>query len=149
MERSPAVWDGDILVSVDQLWLWEADVQGLFDEEGCIVAGLVEHTGLLPQHWIVLWPGMLRSGWLLHFSPSDGGPVLLDVGLNGSLCLPYMEPQLQGTWYTTPDIFFQQVFVLYLHQVSIEGGCRSEDCSDVVSLAYWHTCLTSLLSPPT
>ena len=34
------------------------------------------------------------------------------------------------------QLLLQRVLVFYSYQLSAEGGCQSEDCSDVVSSAY-------------
>ena len=69
-------------------------------------------------------------------SPSGGGSVFLYAGLESSLHLPYIHMAA-----TARDLvhnfrlLIQRVLVLDSCQLTSEGGCRSEDCSDVVSSA--------------
>ena len=82
------------------------------------------------QYWVMLSPGVLCYSRLLCLSPSGGSSVLFYVGLEGSLNSSFRHKR-QGIW-----LLLQRVLVRDSFQLSAEGGCQSEDCSDVVSSAY-------------
>ena len=60
--------------------------------------------------------------------------MLLFAGFEGSPNI-YMAATAMNLVHNY-RLLFQQVLVLDSHQMSVEGGCRSEDCLDVVSSAY-------------
>ena len=64
-------------------------------------------------------------------------PVLLYAGLEGSLCLSYIYIATTARYLVhNSRLLLQWVLVLDFCQLSTEGGCRLEDCSDVISSAY-------------
>ena len=130
-DQLPAFQNGDALISVYQLEFSETDV---YSDEQCVVVCLVQHTGLLLQHWVMLSPGVLCYGQLLSLSPSCGSFLLLYEGPEGSLHLPYIYVVTTARHLVHNSRFFlQQVLVLDTHQLSAKDGCQSQDCLDVVS----------------
>ena len=89
--------------------------------------GGARHRGMVQDR-------LLCYGRLLCLSPSGGSSVFLYAG---SLRLPYiyMATTARDLVHNS-RLLLQRVLVLYSCQLSAEGGCRSEDCSDVVSSAY-------------
>ena len=96
-----------------------------------------------PTTWsppTVLGDAVLRHAllWLTFcFSLSAGSFALLNAGLEGSLRLPYIHMAATARDLVhNSRLLLQSVMVLDSCQLSAEGGCQSDDCSDVVSSAY-------------
>ena len=99
------------------------------DERCGVILCFVQHAGLLPQYWMLL---SQACSAMADFSVSPRLVAALCSFMRVSRALFVFARYLVHN----PRPLLQRVLVLDFCQLSAEGRCRSEYCSDVISSAY-------------